>query len=164
MTTRVRTRSHRSRAVPAAAVLLAAVTFAAACTHHRHLPWPPRQTTPSTAPAHHVTVELGDGTIAIGGDIAAGSTVIDATNVGTHEHEVIFIKADSASALPTKADGSVDEAKLPARSAIGEMELDAGRSASKAFTFTPGKWVAVCNGDEGHSHFADGMYREFTVS
>jgi hypothetical protein len=147
-------------------LVLAAAVLSAGCTH-RHRPPPPwgtRPTTRSTTPAHAVALDLADGTIGLDGAITAGRTTINATNTGTHEHEVIFIKAQSAASLPTKADGSVDESKLPFGSDIGEMELDSGASASKSFTFTPGRWVAVCNVDEGHSHFADGMYLEFTVA
>jgi hypothetical protein len=146
---RDRRRSLRFRS--AGVMALMATGALGACTHHH-------------VPANDVTVVLRNGAIDINNPIKAGRNTVHMSNTGTVEHEVIFIKADSATALPTAADGSVDEDKLPKGAAIGEAELEAGASATKTFTFTKGKWVAVCNVvSDGHIHFATGMWKEFTV-
>ena len=117
------------------------------------------------------------------GELRAGRQTITATNAGHHTHELVIVAAPSAASLPTKADGSVDEAKLEAVK-VGEIaDVAAGKSTSKTFDLTPGTYVAFCNmvdsmngratgggmmasapGSMGeHVHFALGMHVTFTV-
>ena len=144
-------------------VATAALSLSAGCMHHGgggH-PYPPG----STAPAHVVDFTLTEGHIALEGTVEAGRNQVHVTNAGKFDHEIIFVKAESAASLPTKADGSMDESKLPRGSVLGEIELAAGQSATRTFSFTAGNWVAVCNVvSDGHVHFASGMYDEFTVA
>lgn len=108
--------------------------------------------------------------------LSAGRQTITATNVGHHAHELVIVKAADAASLPTKADGSVDEAQLD-RVTVGEIaDLPAGASRHKVFNLRPGSYVAFCNivggmgmgngmmGGMEHVHFDAGMHTEFTVS
>src|SRR5204863_4470892 len=58
----------------------------------------------------------------------AGAVEFDATNKGTHPHEIVVVKGIASSALPTDANGKVDEDKLPSGAVMGELEA-----------FSPGK-------------------------
>lgn len=107
---------------------------------------------------------------------SAGSQTITAVNLGHHTHELVIVKATDAASLPTKADGSVDEAQLD-RVKVGEIaDLPPGASRHKVFNLRPGSYVAFCNivasmgmgngmmGGMEHVHFDAGMHTEFTVS
>ena len=78
--------------------------------------------------------------------------------------------------MPTKSDGSVDEAQLE-RVKVGEIaDVPSGTSRHKVFNLAPGSYVAFCNivggmgiggavmGGMQRVHFAAGMHTEFTVS
>jgi uncharacterized cupredoxin-like copper-binding protein len=122
-------------------------------------------TTTVPGPVNEVTFVLSNGKISQQGDVKPGRNTVHVTNEGTIEHEIIFTKAAGGATLPTKADGSWDESAMPRGSIIGEIELEAGQSATKTFTFTPGAWVAVCNIVSGTtSHFKNGMWMDFSVS
>ena len=103
------------------------------------------------------------------GNIKAGKVKFTAENVGTSTHEFVVVRADDPAKLPTKADGSVDEDKIPAGDQIGEME-DIASKATKSNTFdlTPGRYVVFCNvvseDTPPISHFAKGMRTLLTVS
>jgi hypothetical protein len=176
----VRAGTRRPLRLLSIGVMAAAVMVASgACTHrHRH-PTPGTQTThtrpgpattgttptTSTPAANEVTFVLKNGAIEQQGEVKAGANTVHINNVGTIEHEIIFIKADGGATLPTLPNGAADEEALPEGAAIGEAELEAGASETKTFTFTSGKWVAVCNVVSGtNSHFAKGMWMDFSVS
>ena len=77
----------------------------------------------------------------------AGSVTFNVLNEGpAHKHEFVLFKTDLApSALPTKADGSVNEDASSVQ-LIGEIEeFAAGSTQSKTFTLTAGKYVIFCN-------------------
>ncbi len=108
--------------------------------------------------------------------LKAGRQTITATNVGHLTHELVIVKAADAASLPTKSDGSVDEAQLD-KVKIGEIaDVAAGASRQKTFNFRPGSYVAFCNlvggmgmgngmmGGMKHVHFDAGMHTNFTVS
>jgi uncharacterized cupredoxin-like copper-binding protein len=152
------------RRISAVALVGAVLVLTAACSHH---PRPPRPTVTTTVPGpvNEVTFVLSNGKIAQQGDVKPGRNTVHVTNEGTIEHEIIFTKAAGGATLPTKANGSWDESAMPRGSIIGEVELEAGQSATKTFTFTPGDWVAVCNIVSGTtSHFKNGMWMDFSVS
>lgn len=114
--------------------------------------------------------------------LRAGAISLTADNVGGEEHELVIVRVANADALPTKADGSVDEDKIPETDKVGEIEtLGARSSKSKTFELSSGTYVAFCNlidnmmgsgssmmngagmGSGGHVHFASGMHVTFTV-
>ena len=97
----------------------------------------------------------------------AGTVELDGTNNGTHPHEIVVVKGVASSALPTDANGKVDEDKLPANAVIGELEaFGPGKSCSASFTLEPGSYTLFCNvvGAEEGAHFQKGMVTSFTVS
>jgi hypothetical protein len=100
----------------------------------------------------------------------AGSVTFEAENVGGTAHELVVIKTDLAmDALPTAADGSVDEGGAGIE-VIGEIEeFDAMSSESGTFELEAGAYVLICNVvDEAAdgtttSHYAEGMTVAFPV-
>lgn len=110
-----------------------------------------------------------------------GRVTITADNVGGETHELVIVAASSANDLPLKADGSVDEDKIPAADTVGEISDVAARTrSSKTFALKPGSYVAFCNlidrmgggmmggtsggmMNGGHVHYALGMRVVFAV-
>ena len=93
--------------------------------------------------------------------IKAGKVTFNAKNVGPVDaHELVVIKTDLGPlALPTGADGKVDEAGAGIEM-IGEIEeLAVGTSASAEFDLAPGKYVLICNivDADGDAHYKKGM-------
>lgn len=107
-------------------------------------------TSPAAAGTAPVTASVKEWTILVGTgdtDRSAGTITFNVNNEGPkHKHEFVIIKTDlAASALPTKPDGSVDETGAGIQ-VIGEIaEFDVGKTESKSFTLTAGKYVFVCN-------------------
>ena len=108
--------------------------------------------------------------------LSAGRQTITAVNLGRQTHELVIVKAADAASLPTKSDGSVDEAQLE-RVKVGELaNIASGASKHKVLDLAPGSYVAFCNivggmgmgggmmGGMEHIHFAAGMHTEFTVT
>lgn len=80
------------------------------------------------------------------GDLKAGNVAITATNTGSETHELVIVRAADASSLPLKANGSVDEDKIPESKKAGEIaDLAAGTSATKTLDLPAGDYVAFCN-------------------
>jgi hypothetical protein len=113
----------------------------------------------------------------------AGKVLVTADNVGGEVHEIVLVRAAGVGALARKADGSVDEDKIPETDKVGEIDAVGARSHKSAtFDLTVGTYVAFCNlvdtmgsgssmvhGSDmepggGHVHFAKGMHVTFTVS
>ena len=110
-----------------------------------------------------------------------GKITLTVNNVGREEHELVLVKANAVSELPTKSDGSIDEEKIPASAKAGEIgHVAAHGTGSAAFDLAPGSYVAFCNiidkmgamgsmgsgtmmGGSGHVHFALGMHQLITV-
>ncbi len=122
---------------------------------------------PSTA-ASHLSVALQDFTITPATPTAtAGTVAFDATNTGTHPHEIVVVKGVTADELPRADDGSIDEDKLPAGSEVGELEAFApGNACSAVFDLTPGSYTLFCNvvGQSEGPHAKLGMITALTVS
>ena len=124
--------------------------------------------------------------------IPAGQIDVKIDNQGGEKHEVVIVAAKDANALPKKADGSVDEDKIPQTDKIGESgDVAARTSTTKSFTLKSGTYIAFCNivddmgmtgstmmgttmmgggsggpaagSAAGHVHFAQGMFTTFTV-
>ena len=118
--------------------------------------------------------------------LRAGDVVVTATNEGSETHELVIVRADDMTSLPTKSDGSVDEDKIPETAKPGEIpDIKAGTTITKTIDLAPGNYVAICNlvdtmgqsggmggmgngggmggGQMGHIHYQLGMVAKFTV-
>jgi uncharacterized cupredoxin-like copper-binding protein len=99
---------------------------------------------------------------------AAGDVTFKATNKGPDdEHELVVARTDLApDALPTKADGAVDEAGAGV-TVIDEIEEFAvGGTEEATMTLEAGAYVLFCNivDAEGDAHYSKGMRTAFTVN
>lgn len=112
--------------------------------------------------------------------LPAGRQTITAANIGHETHELVIVRAADAASLPTKPDGSVDEARLD-QVKVGEIaDLPAGESRHTTMQLGPGTYVVFCNivdkmgmggggmgqmgGGMQHVHFDLGMHTRFTVA
>jgi hypothetical protein len=103
--------------------------------------------------------------------IAKGKTKLVVKNGGTEEHELVVVRGDDPAALPTVADGSVDESQIAKSDDVGELEeIEPGKTKSKAFKLSTGSYILFCNivdtEEDGTvvSHFAEGMYTTIDAS
>ena len=100
----------------------------------------------------------------------AGDVTFDVTNEGPDDtHEFVVFKTDLApDALPTVADGSVDEAGEGVEP-IDEIEdIAVGDTPTLTVSLDAGNYVFICNiveeeGGETISHYQQGMRVAFTV-
>jgi hypothetical protein len=109
-----------------------------------------------------------------------GRVTLAAKNVGSEVHELVIVRNASADSVPKQPDGSVDEDNIPESAKVGAIEdVAAGSDSDRAFDLRAGRYLAFCNivdampassTDEhhgssgpGHVHFAEGMYKPFTV-
>jgi uncharacterized cupredoxin-like copper-binding protein len=100
----------------------------------------------------------------------AGDVTFDVTNEGPDDtHEFVVFKTDLApDALPTAADGSVDEAGEGVE-LIDEIEdIAVGDTPTLTVTLDAGSYVFICNiveeeGGETIAHYQQGMRVAFTV-
>jgi hypothetical protein len=121
-------------------------------------------------------------------NLHAGKVAITATNNGKETHELVIVRGTDAASLPKKADGSVNEDKIPESKKAGEItDLAAGKSKTKTLDLPAGDYIAFCNivenmGNSGmgsgdmnngsgmgsggmhHVHFKLGMVNYFTVA
>jgi uncharacterized cupredoxin-like copper-binding protein len=101
--------------------------------------------------------------------VESGKVTFKATNMGPDDnHELVVIKTDlDPGSLPTKKNGSVDEAGAGIE-VIGEIEEFApGQTEEKTLTLAAGKYVLICNvfdEEEQEAHYAQGMRTAFTVT
>lgn len=100
-----------------------------------------------------------------------GDVTFRADDQGGDDHELVIVRADDPSDLPTDADGAVDEDQIAEDDFVGEIEeLEPGSQDEATFTVDPGTYVLFCNitetEDDGEieSHFAEGMYTTFVVT
>jgi uncharacterized cupredoxin-like copper-binding protein len=108
-----------------------------------------------------------------------GEVTFTGDNQGGVVHELVVVRAESASDLPAEGElgtGNyvVIESELPAGAVVGEIEdIAPGSSKDLTLDLDAGSYVLFCNlvgsesegpGMEGRSHFAEGMYAEFTVN
>lgn len=100
--------------------------------------------------------------------VAAGKVTFDVRNEGEEPHELVVVRAKSASELKV-VDGKVDEDALPAGALVGEVEaFPAGQSCEGTFELSAGSYVLFCNIVETHegkpeSHVQEGMVTTFEV-
>jgi uncharacterized cupredoxin-like copper-binding protein len=99
----------------------------------------------------------------------AGSVTFEISNTGPNDvHEFVVMKTDLAiDALPTAADGSVDEAG-EGLEPIDEVEdIAVGASETLTVDLEAGSYVLICNiydEDENEAHYQEGMRVGFTVT
>ncbi len=103
--------------------------------------------------------------------VAKGKINFVVKNAGTEKHEFVIVRGNDPAALPTKADGSVDEEQIPKRDEVGELEnIKKGKTKSKTFKLSTGSYILLCNTvdteEDGTvvSHFARGMYTVINAS
>jgi hypothetical protein len=101
---------------------------------------------------------------AAGQYIAKGKSNFVVKNAGTETHEFVIVRGSDPAALPTKADGSVDEKPIPKSDQVGELEnIKKGKTKSKTFKLSTASYILFCNTvdteEDGTvvSHFARGM-------
>lgn len=124
----------------------------------------------------------------------AGTVNFAVKNRGDAKHEMMIVKGDDPKALATKANGSVDEAKIPAADVVGHIEnVKPKKTKTATFQLSAGSYILLCNivdpaehsghlvsgfheddhggggGDHEHSghdpsHFKEKMYTVFTVT
>lgn len=103
--------------------------------------------------------------------VAAGRVAFTASNEhAALPHELVIVRGDDPTGLPTSPDGAVDESRLPEGALIGEIEVfPAGGTCEGAFDLVPGSYVLFCNivetADDGTrlGHYVEGMTAAFTV-
>lgn len=99
--------------------------------------------------------------------VAAGEVSFNAKNAGPkNTHEMVVLKTDLApDALPTQADGSIDEERAGV-TLIGEVEdVPVGSSKTVTLDLASGKYVLLCNIVDGSEvHYKLGMRTAFEVT
>lgn len=100
----------------------------------------------SAAGGSQPTFVLSEFKINLERTIPAGQIDVKIDNQGGEKHEVVIVAAKDVASLPKKANGSVDEDKIPEGDKVGESgDVPARTSMTKSFTFNPGAYVALCN-------------------
>lgn len=125
----------------------------------------------ATTATRDLGVQLGDFVVVpSASSVAAGAVRVAATNIGTHAHELVVVKADGIAALPTEKDGSLAEEKLADLALTGEIEeFPPTEQCDATFDLEPGKYVLLCNLVEKLNgktvvHLREGMATTFTVT
>lgn len=126
--------------------------------------------TPAAGGATMIDVTLQEFAVIPSADAApAGDVTFKITNDGPEDiHEFVILQTDlGASALPTDADGAVDEAGAGIV-VIDEVEdLALGASADLTVNLAAGNYVLLCNifdETENEAHYKLGMRIDFTVN
>lgn len=102
--------------------------------------------------------------------VPAGSVTFTAKNIGGTDHTLLVISTKLAEgALPTKADGSVDETS-PDITVVGTTgTIPAQQAKALAVKLQPGTYVLICNvvqtaNGTTTSHYAKAMHVAFTIT
>jgi uncharacterized cupredoxin-like copper-binding protein len=101
--------------------------------------------------------------------VPAGKVTFKANNEGTKEHEFVIFQTDLApDALPTTADGKVNEEGAGVQHIDEIGSVLAGKSAELTVDLQPGKYVLICNisaqvAGQTELHYKKGMHAAFTV-
>jgi len=149
---------------------LATVAFAvAACGGAAATPSPAAESPEPGSTTVDVTLQEW-GVVPAVATAKAGSVTFKVANKGPDDtHEFVVFRTDlDQRALPTGADGSVDEEGSGVQ-AIGELEdVTVGSTQEVTFELQPGKYVFVCNlveesGGTTEVHYQLGMSAAFTV-
>lgn len=100
----------------------------------------------------------------------SGKVLLTVTNNGKDTHEVVVVEGVTLADLQSKADGELDESKLPKGAVLGEVEgVKPGATCDGGFTLKPGNYVLVCNltskeNGKDVSHFMKGMSTEMKAT
>ncbi len=110
------------------------------------------------------------------GPVKSGTVTLHVANVGSITHELVIVRAASASALPrvkkagARSVGAVNEEAIPTADKMGETGNVAPKSSvTKTFTLPAGTYVMFCNidnkitGGTVFNHFMHGMVATLTV-
>jgi len=109
------------------------------------------------------------------GLIQSGKATLHVHNGGSITHELVIVRAPSASSLPKvkkageRSIGAVDEEAIPKSDTIGETgDVRAGSTVTKTFDLSPGTYVMFCNIDNKNGgtvlkHFSHGMVTTLVV-
>jgi uncharacterized cupredoxin-like copper-binding protein len=86
--------------------------------------------------------------------LQSGKVTLHVKNAGSIIHELVLVRAMSASALPIvkkageRSVGAVDEEAIPEADIIGETgDVPVGSTVTKSFDLTAGTYVVFCNID-----------------
>jgi uncharacterized cupredoxin-like copper-binding protein len=101
--------------------------------------------------------------------VAAGQVTFSVTNQGPDDvHEFVIVKTDLADdALPTKANGSVDEEGAGIEPVDEIEDMAVGSTETVTVDLEAGSYVLMCNiydEEEHESHYQQGMHTPFTVT
>lgn len=123
---------------------------------------------PSTAAPANVEVTLQEwAVVPASASVSAGSVTFNAKNIGPNDtHEMVVLRTDLApGALPTQADGSIDE-EATGVTLVGEVEdVTVGTTKTVTLDLAAGKYVLLCNIVDGDEvHYKLGMRTAFEVS
>jgi hypothetical protein len=99
--------------------------------------------------------------------VPTGEVAFDVVNEGEDLHELVVLRTELAEdALPTNADGTVDE-EGEGVEAVDEIEdIAGGGGGDLTVDLTAGHYVLVCNlseEEEAENHYAEGMHATLTV-
>jgi hypothetical protein len=109
------------------------------------------------------------------GLVQSGKVTLHVDNVGSITHELVIVRAASASALPKvkkagdRAVGAIDEEAIAETDKMGETgDVAAGSSVTKTLDLPPGTYVMFCNIDNKNNgtvinHFTHGMVAPLIV-
>jgi hypothetical protein len=110
------------------------------------------------------------------GLVKSGKVTLRVHNGGGITHELVLVRAASASALPVvkkaggeRSIGAVDEAAIAETDKMGEVgDVAIGKTVTKTFTLAPGTYVMFCNidtktGKTVLNHFTHGMAAPLVV-
>ena len=129
----------------------------------------PRGTATAAAGGTEVDVTVQEFSVIPEADsVEAGEITFNVENVGPDDvHEFVILKtALEPDALPTVADGSVDEEGAGIE-VIDEIEdIPVGETQSVTVDLEAGSYVLICNvydETENEAHYAEGMHTAFTV-
>jgi uncharacterized cupredoxin-like copper-binding protein len=129
----------------------------------------PRGTTTGAGEGTEINVTLQEFSVIPDPDSAdAGEVTFNVENVGPDDvHEFVIFKTDlEPDALPTVADGSVDETGAGLE-LIDEIEdIPVGETQTVTVDLEAGNYVLICNifdEAENEAHYQEGMRTAFTV-
>lgn len=122
------------------------------------------------------TVNLQEFSIAVHpGLVQSGTVNVTVSNVGSITHELVIVRAASASALPRvkkaaeRSVGAVNEEAIAEADKMGETgDVPAGTTVTKKFNLQPGSYVMFCNIDNKTggtvlNHFTHAMVATLVV-
>lgn len=157
-------RAPIARPALALALVIAVAAVAAACSSGSSSP----SAAPSTSAPASVEVTLQEwAVVPASASVPAGSVTFTAKNIGPNDaHEMVVLRTDLApGALPTQADGSIDEEGAGV-TLVGEVEeVAVGTTKTVTLDLAAGKYVLLCNIVDGDEvHYRLGMRTAFEVT